>query len=125
MKIERVLCVCNQAQKGIENRFIIFMEKRLRKLQSLNHRFMCFIFSKKHEIMFIFLKTIFNLSLYLSDRYDKNLSLIYIWSDVYLNVLFLGLKITHHVWLPNSCTKLQFGYQTHEFGYQTPPGDLI
>jgi len=44
---------------------------------------------------------------------------------VYLNVLFWVMGYALSVWLPNSCIKLQFGYQTQEFGYQIPAGDRV
>lgn len=98
-----ILCVCNQTQNTIRNKFLTFIKKQFKQLQLINHDLSEFISCIEQEIHFIFLKIISNLSLYPSDRYDKNLSLSYIWSDVYLNVLFWVMGYAARSWSQFAC----------------------
>lgn len=127
LKIQFNLCVCNRATSASKKAILKFVQKQFRNVQCLKEDLVNFISGKKQEICFIFLKTIPNLSLYRSDRYDKNLSLNFICGYEYINVSINALKYATGIWLPNSCINAQFGYQTCKFGYQIiardPAGD--
>lgn len=109
MKNANVLCVCNKATNKHRNRILKYVEKRLKNIQLKNNNRFSFIFCFKQKITFIFLKIRANLSLYRFYIYDKNLSLIYIWSHDYINVPILALKYAAGIWYQTTYLKVEFG----------------
>lgn len=66
------------------NKNLQVIQNRFKNIQLINYTLNKCISCNKQEITLIFLKISSNLSLYQSDRYDKNLSLIYIWPCQYI-----------------------------------------
>ena len=93
------------------------MQKDFKSVRLKIYQFIDFIFHEKDKLSIVIKKTILNLSLYQSDRYDKNLSLIYIWSHEYLNVSMNDLFGKWRDRVPISHEHGEIGYLSQKIGY--------